>query len=212
MRQDSAAGMALLASVLGMVITMIFHPTGHEVIHRAGAMHRGVAVHALALITVPLALFGFLIFTQRLRRLPNMPILAFIVYACGRVALIGAVVASGFLATAVAARLHQGVGMRQEALRAVLFYTGSMNQAFAKIHVLADSVAIILWSLSIWRVRRWLAAVGILIGVATLAAVAPGYLTLDVHGAGAVVFAHGLWTAWVAVLLLRGVFVNSQQS
>lgn len=204
-KQNLAAGLSLLASVLGMVVTMILHPTGHEVIRSAAATQRGVAVHSLALATIPLALFGFLILTQRLRGDPNVPIFAYIVYVFGSAAVMGAVIASGFLASAVATSLRGAVGTQREVYRALFFYSGSMNHAFAIIHVLAHSLAIVLWSVSIWRLggHRWVAGLGLIVGAAVLAVAGMGHLTLNVHGAGLVVLAHGIWIVSVAAMLIR---------
>ena len=83
-----------------------------------------------------------------------------------------------------------------------------MNRAFAGVHVVASSVAIILWSFSMLRQARWLAVLGMVIGVLTLGAFASGHLTLNVHGFGMIAFAQALWTSCVAVLLYRGVFTR----
>lgn len=194
MRREEAAGICLGLSTLGILFTMAFHPTGHEVVSGgAGTLNLNAAVHALAILTMPLALYGLLVFTRRLAA-PNLPRIAFLFYLLGSVAGMIAAVASGFIGPAVSDD-------------SVLFhYTGYVNRGFATILVLATSIAILLWSIALLRQVRWLGIVGIIIGVLVFVAVASGHVRLNVHGFGAVVIAQSIWTVCVAVLLVRGRF------
>lgn len=207
MKEDSAAGISLLTSTVALVGTMMLHPTGRQVI--AGP-HFASTSHSLALVSVPLALFGFLVFTRRLDRVPNLPWFAFIVYGLAMVAVMNAGVASGFVAPAIAAGLRNAQGAQRETLVALFHYNGHVNQAFASVYVVASSAAIILWSLSMLRQRAatWLAILGLVIGVLILAAFGSGHVTLNVHGFGMIAFAQALWSSCVAVLLYRGVFAQ----
>jgi len=51
MKEDSAGGISLIASALGMVTTMALHPTGREIV-RGGDHHTGSS-HLFALISIP---------------------------------------------------------------------------------------------------------------------------------------------------------------
>src|SRR5262245_22585272 len=89
-------------------------------------------------------------------------------------------------------------------VRQLFFYNGSINQAFAKVHTVASSVAIVLWSVAMLRTRfsRALGWVGCVIGTVVALAILTARLPLNVHGFGMVVLAQGLWMAWTGVLLL----------
>jgi hypothetical protein len=205
MKEDSAAGISLLASALALVVTMILHPTGHQIIRIGGAM--AVLSHSLGLLSIPLALFGFLTLTRRLARTPNLSLLAFITYALGAVAVMCAAIFSGFVAPAVAMELREASAAERDLLDTLFHYTGRLNQAFAGVYVVASSVAIVLWCLAILSYARWLSGYGIVICAAILLAFGSGHLRLNVHGFGAVALAQGIWTVWIAVLLLRNTFV-----
>ena len=188
------ATIALLLSVMGMIVTMLLHPTAHDVIHDPAAARVGLAVHTLALITIPLALYGLLVLTQRL----STPF-AYIVYAVGAVGTVAAVVSSGFIATDLALRLGEADGMQREMFMAMLRTTGRVNQAFARMHAIATSTAIVLWS---FAMPRPLGILGYVIGGVTGILLVFG-LRLNVHGAGAIYFAQALWMVAVAVMLWR---------
>ena len=83
------------ASALALLATMALHPTGHDVLRSGGG--KAAVSHSIALISVPLALYGFLILT---RRLGGLALLAFITWAAGAMAVINAAVLSGFVAPA----------------------------------------------------------------------------------------------------------------
>ncbi|HUF18244.1 MAG TPA: hypothetical protein VMS12_09405 [Thermoanaerobaculia bacterium] len=210
MKEDTAAGLALITSVLGIAITMLLHPTGHDVLRSAQQAEIAVLVHGLGLATIPVALFGFLVYTKRLSHGTALPTFSYILFAFGSVAILGAAVASGFVGPAVGDQLRTAAGAEREVLRVLFHTTGQVNRAFARIHVLSASLAILLWSVSMWRSRlRACAACGIIVGAASIAAVGSGHLILNVHGAGLVYLAHGVWTVWVAALLIRGSFSHA---
>ena len=89
---------------------------------------------------------------------------------------------------------------------ALFHYTGAINQAFAKVFVIASSAAILLWSATILahgQLARAAGVLGVIVGALALFAVVIGHLRLDVHGFGAVVLCQGIWMITVGVLLVR---------
>jgi hypothetical protein len=85
-------------------------------------------------------------------------------------------------------------------------YNFLINQAFAKIFVVASCSAVALWSLTIVKSRALPVAIGIyglLLGPALVIAMTSGALSLDVHGFGLVVFSQAIWFIIAGILLLR---------
>ena len=81
-----------------------------------------------------------------------------------------------------------------------------MNQAFAKIFVVAASIAILAWSIAIVRSRalaRGLGIYGIVLAPPTVVALLSGHLRLDVHGMGAVVLTQAIWFVIAGASLCR---------
>jgi hypothetical protein len=97
-------------------------------------------------------------------------------------------------------------GAEHDVAAALFHYTGAINQAFAKVFVIASSAAILLWSATILahgQLSRAAGVLGAIVGVLALLAVVIGHLRLDVHGFGAVVLCQGIWMITVGVLLIR---------
>jgi hypothetical protein len=85
-------------------------------------------------------------------------------------------------------------------------YNFYVNQAYAQVFVAASSVAIVLWSASIWRSRelaRGLAIYGCILGPVTVLAFFSGRLNLDAHGFGIVIFGQAGWFIVAGALLWR---------
>ena len=71
MKHSSIYGAALIVGAVGMVVTMIFHPTGHDLLSQAEQIARRnelitVITHSLALASIPILIFGFSGLSRRL--------------------------------------------------------------------------------------------------------------------------------------------------
>lgn len=118
-----------------------------------------------------------------------------------------AAVASGFLAPGLGRRIQAASGPAATDMWRIAFrYNGEVNQAYALVFVVASSVAIVLWSVSILRGRVFdhgIAYYGCVLGPATPALVLSGHLSLGVHGFGMIVLGQTIWFVIAAVLLWR---------
>ena len=165
-----------------------------------------VATHSLALASVPLTLFGYLGLSRRLGW-DNTPALAALVaYAFAAMAVLCAAVFSGLVAPSLTRQMTAADESTRQVLQSIFHYNGSLNQGFAKVFVVASSVAVILWSVSIMKTGRFaliIAIIGIVVSLASLAAFFAGHLRLNVHGFGLFMLAQAVWTILVGVLLFR---------
>jgi len=203
------AGAAAL--ILGTVVTiglMALHPSG---IHGADAgeiaaiLHLNVLVHGTAIAAAPLLTFGMFALTRNISFANAPAALAFFFYVFGALAVMLAATMSGIVATRLFEALNEAAGASQDAIRELLRLEWYLNQAFATLHVTLFSAAIALWAFA-WPAKGALAAAiqvtGLLVGVGILVWFASGSLPLNVHGVGAVVLAHGVWTILAAIGLL----------
>jgi hypothetical protein len=208
MKRDAMYGSALIASALAGLVTMSMHPTGNQLL--ADVQHvapLGLAVHALALAALPVSFFGTIGLARLLGSDGEAALAGLVAYGMAQIAVMIAAVASGLLAPAFAARMVGTTGAEHDLAAALFSYTGAVNQAFAKVYVLASSAAILLWSSAILahgRLSRAAGVLGAIVGALALLAVTIGHLRLDVHGFGAVVLSQGIWMITVGVLLARG--------
>jgi hypothetical protein len=207
MKRDSIYGTALITGASAGVLTMLLHPTGHQVFTSVQHMTTiVVSVHALALTAQPILFFGALGLTRVLSGETEIPIAALVAYGFASVAVMCAAVASGFIAPHIVAGMVAADAVNRPLFDLLFHYTGQINQAFAKVFVVASSVAIVLWSVAIIRTRRfasWAGVFGCAVGGITLVMLLSGNLSLDVHGFGAVMFGQGAWLGIAGAFMIR---------
>ena len=210
MKRDVLSGSVLIVGALATMVVMTFHPTGHTPITRENFPSQAllnVTVHSLALVAAPTLFLGLLGLARRLGH-SDVTTAALVAYGFGAVAIMSAAVASGLVVTAVIDQIFTGPTEARGMNEVLLTYTGLVNQGFAKVNVVASSVAVLLFSAGIWRsdrLARAAAVAGAVIGTGLLLTFFFGGLRLDTHGFGIVTFAQSLWLIWLGVLLCREV-------
>jgi hypothetical protein len=190
-RGDRAAGIALIGAAAASMLAMAHHPTSL----RAGAMI-GI-VHGAMILFVGLMAFGFTHVARR-RGLDRPAVLAGLVaYGIGAFAGIGAAVINGFAAPALAAHMP-------EASHELFDLTWALNQALAKLGVVATGVAYALWSIDLWRRTKAIALLGLLAGLVPAVLLIGGWIGMHLHAAILVYAAQAAWAALIGAWVLRG--------
>jgi hypothetical protein len=161
-------------------------------------------VHAAAIAAAPVLTLGFFALYRSIGIANPAAALAFFAYLFGALAVMLAASMSGIVAPRLI-ELRLEPATDQAIVHGLLRLEWYLNQAFANIHVGFFSAAIALFAVA-WPERGALATaiqtVGILVGVGVVAWQFSGMLTLDVHGMGAVVLAHGVWIVLAAFGLM----------
>jgi hypothetical protein len=203
-------GIALILGAIASVATMVFHPTHFSAIAPAEAIAHQVrvllAVHALALLSVPALVFGFVVLTQCIGWERPGSLFAFIAYCLSVVAILFAGIADGLINAALIQKMLSADEAARGLLRAALEYNFQLNQACSKVFVFGTSLAIISWSTAIVRIEPFKRAIGIagfFLGVAELAVLLSGGIRLDAHGFGLIIFLQAIWMVAVGVSMLQ---------
>jgi len=190
--EERRAAIALLIGVIAPLLIMGMHPTGADItIGGARLVMINHMVHGVSLAAQPVVFLGLLGLWRSLRS--DVATAALVFYAFGIVAILSAAVLSGFVAPEVVAE------------RPLLFYTGQLNQGFAKVSVAAIGASLILWGVAL-RFARLPAAAGVIIGAVLVLGVLTGWLHLSASGIVIVTLLQAIWIILVAALLLRGGF------
>ena len=190
---DRAAGLALIAAAAGSVAAMAHHPSGAH----GGAGALAGIVHAAMILVLALMTFGF-VHVARRRGLGRPAVLAGLVaYAIGLFGHAGAATINGFVVPALAARGPQAVG------HDIFLLAWEVNQALARLGVYATCAAFLLWGADLLRDARWTGAVALAAGAVPAAALAGGWIAMDVAGAFLVYAVHATFAALVGIQLVR---------
>jgi len=210
MKTNSIYGLALIAGMVAGIVTMAFHPTGFDprataetVAHEMSIL---VAVHTLALMSIPLLIFGFAGVTMRAGWHRPEALLAFIIYALSAVALMLAGIADGLINAALIPQMTGAIDPKLQAVKAALSYNFQLNQACAKVFVVGSSLAIVLWSITLFRfgtLERRIGIIGWFISFVALAGLLSGHVTMSAHGFGLIVLLQASWVIAVGVSMLR---------
>jgi hypothetical protein len=209
MTDNRLSGLALITGTVGSIITMALHPTGHIAAADIEPMIRMlIAVHALALACVPLLFLGALGLSQQLASSGRLAVTGLVLYTFALVAVMNAAVADGLVTPSVLRQIVASAGSPAaiDGWRMMSHYNFYVNQAYAQVFVAASAVAILLWSISIWRGReltRNLGIYGCILAPVTLLALFSGRLKLDAHGFGMVVFTQAVWFIIAGILLMQ---------
>ena len=184
MTDERKGGIALIASSASLLVTMALHPVPHE---SQTAVLRGVAVHVLAIVASPVALFGAAMLSRRVKAQ-----LATYFQTFALVVGMLAPILSGFIAPT-------------KPSPEVARFAWALNQACTRIWVAGVSIAFVLWAAASWREKllpRPLAIYGFACALAVLTIVFLG-LPLDVHHLGIVALLQAIFSVWAGVIMVR---------
>lgn len=211
-RASRAAGVVLIASTLLGVAVMAHHPTtsASGLAQSFDQMQRlarlSAWVHGILIALMLGSFYGLteLAYQRGLRR--SLVRIGLITYATGTVAMVGAALISGFVTTQVAGFATSTSGADIETTGQLIKLCWLLNQAMAKLGVIAMSAGILAWSFDLLRsgkLVRLTGAVGVLVGMASVAALMIGVLSLNVHGMMLVVVTQAIWTVMIGILLFN---------
>lgn len=216
MTTNSKASVAIVIGTLCGMVTMLLHPTGHDVTRSVvdgGHGSLNVFLHSIALLGQPLIVMGMLALTLQFTTQRALAVGAFVLFAWASVAVMIASAASGFMATSLIETTVREQGAARDVAYNALHYTGLLNRTFSRIFVAFSALAILTWSIALLReaiFSRSLAVYGIVSACAVLAMTLSGHLRFDIHGFGAVVLVQAIWCLWIAAQLAgRGSVLTS---
>lgn len=211
MKHSKIYGFALIAGTLGAAITMLFHPSGRDLLGQPDDVARRnelitVVAHSMGLVSLPVIFFGFTGLSRRLNLESPLVSAAIIVYGFGTVGAMCAAVINGLVGPVLTRKIIGVDEESQKLLQMLLMNNSLLNQAFTKVYVVGVSAAFILWSIRLLKMgnfARIVAITGLTIGVLSAFAIFSGHLRLDVHGFGAIVFAQSIWTILMGIFMIR---------
>jgi hypothetical protein len=211
MRDNRNGGIALIIGAISGIITMILHPVsgggGHVItpaqFEKLAALMTGV--HVFAIIGIPFLFLGALALSRHLEMGGRLALIGLVIYSLGLVAVMIAPAMSGLVGTQILRKtVAHGADVAQ--WRLLMEYNFLINQAFAKIFVVASCTAIALWSFLMVKGRALstgLGVYGLLLAPVIVVAMIAGALSLDAHGFGLIVFCEAIWLIAAGTLLIR---------
>ena len=193
METTRTAGFILCAAAAATVVAMAFHPSDA---HAGGLAN---LVHASMIVLLTTMGWGFLQFSRARGAWNGWVSAGLAAYA---VSVFGHLVAGTINGFVVPALINPEAPVSHDIFR----FAWHANQAFAKLGMIAGSVAYLLWSIDLLRDRagRLLGIAGVGIGIAVPLLLLTGFVRLDVHGALLLYGLQALWAVMAGVEMIRG--------
>jgi hypothetical protein len=210
MKKFTIYGIALILGSIGGTFTMIVHPTGADV-HPSNqnALHGiqlAILVHSLAISCLPLQFLGFLGLSRIFDLKRPIVSAALIIYGLGVVAVMCAAVLDGFGATSLAKEMLAADESNKIVLQTLFRYNLHLGLTFAKVFLVGSSVAIIIWSVCLFKFDKFgkiLGGSGCVIASLCLLMFLLGHLQTDRYGFAILVFAQSFWTILLAIWMIK---------
>jgi drug/metabolite transporter (DMT)-like permease len=195
---DRTAGGALIVAGVGVAMMMAHHPVA---VHDAGERARNAFVHGALIALLGMASWGFAHMAVRRGLDRPAPLAGLIAWSIALFANIGAATINGFATPAIAARGNIGPD--------VFAFAWELNQALARLAVVATGLAYLLWAHG-WMLRpswwpRLVGVHGVIFGLVPIILLATG-MSMNVAGATTIYSMHALWMALAGLYLWSGRF------
>jgi hypothetical protein len=207
------AGLAIALGSLLSVVFMAYHPTiqaadpAEFVEAMAQEARLDGIVHAALIVLMGILLYGFSCLATRLGTSIFTVRAGLVAYAMGTGAMVAAALIDGFLIPDFVRRYQGRPADALEIMRHMLTLCSLAIGVCARMGVIATSLAVMLWSLSLIRrpgVLRVVGTLGCIVGALPVAALLLGYLPMNKHGVLAFVLGQTAWSLALGVQMIRG--------
>lgn len=200
------AGYALVIGSFFLIVTMALHPAGGSFEHLLKITKVIVIAHTIAILSVPIILFGFLGLHKSFDQAQSLSIFAFLIMALGNIAVLNAAALNGWVLPMFINSYKDATPDVIEAIRPILKYNSTLNHAFDYIFIGATCIAILLWSIAILRIKTfpvWLAYFGILLNVGFLMGLVLDFNFVNLYGFRVFIFSLVGWIVAAGVLMIK---------
>jgi hypothetical protein len=208
MTEDRITGLALIAASVGVIVVLGLHPSGKDLFvpgQSDSAARKLIAVHSMALACLPVWFFGACGLSRRFGILWTARA-ALVTYAFAVMAMMNAMVVDGLVSPGLGREIVNTSGTVGQAWRIAFNYNSLVDQAFMRVFLVASSIAIVLWSVSIVKsveLSRGAAIYGCALGATTVIALLSGQLDRHAHIFGMVIIGQALWFLLIGASLWR---------
>jgi hypothetical protein len=208
MTDNRMSGLALMAASAGLILTLSLHPGGRITPAQVDQMVRKlVAVHSLALATLPVMFLGALGLARILASRNRLGLIGLVLYGFAAVAMLCGVVADGLVTPSL---LREMVGALPgtnagDAWRAIFKYNGYLDMAFVEVSMAATAIAIAIWSVAIVGSKtlpRGIGIYGMVYGLLVVAILFSGKMRSE-HAVMVVVLGQCIWFFILGAMVWR---------
>ncbi|MEO6632585.1 MAG: hypothetical protein ABIN13_12705 [Mucilaginibacter sp.] len=200
------SGTALITGAAIMTVTMVMHPTGGSLEHLRHISTLMIITHSLAILSIPVTLFGFWGLTKKLSADNPFSMGAFITICVGLFAVLLAAAVNGLALPLFINGHYDADPEARKSLGLLLSYNSALNHAFDYIFIGGVCIAISLWSIVILKTTnfpKWVGYFGLVTCILVITGFIAGFIFVDLTGFRVFVAGLVLWMAIIGILLKR---------
>lgn len=189
-----------------MTVTMVMHPTGGSLEHLRHISAMIIIAHSLAILSIPLTLFGLWGLARKLSIENPYSMGAFITMCMGMFAVLLAAAVNG-LALPLFINGHSDADPATGKLLGLLLsYNSALNHAFDYIFIGYVCIGISLWSVIIVKTSlfpKWIGYFGLFICILVIVGLIAGFIFVDLTGFRVFIAGLVVWMIIIGILLKR---------
>ena len=191
-----ATSASLILGAILVTITMILHPVGGDIEHLIRISDRILITHLMAILAIPLLIFGFYGLSIRLQDDKRISQLAFIFLLFGMLSAFFAALFNGVALPIYLNGKEAATGQELINIKSILSYGFAINKALDYLFIGLTVIAIFLWSLNIVSqkaIAKWIGYLGIGLGIIAVIGIILGYNMQNLHTFRVVIFGLVIW-------------------
>ena len=205
-KSHKSTGSAMVLGSLLITITMILHPSGGSILKIIETAQHITIVHALAIFSLPIILFGFYGLTIHLQDKWQLSKLAFIIISIGTIAAMFAALFNGLSLPYFLSKNFDNLKDHKETIELITSFSFAVNVALDYIFISACCLSILIYSVVIIIesiFSKWLGYFGIALFFTALAGSMSGFIFTSLFGFRIFTFSLALWIVFSGYLLMK---------
>lgn len=200
------AAYALILGSFLMTVTMVLHPAGGSFEHLIRITTINVTAHSIAILSMPISIFGFWGAHKSFEKYRNLSLLAFITVALGHIAGIFAAAINGLTLPIFINQFKEATPEQIESTKLILKYNFALNHACDYILITFICIAILIWSAIILKTKAyptWIAYLGIGLILGFLMGLVADFSFVNLYGFRIFIFGMVAWIIALGVSMIR---------
>ena len=200
------SGSALMLGSAIMVVTMVMHPSGGNPDHLRHVASMIIITHSLAILSIPVTLFGFWGLTKRMGPENPLVMVGFITMCTGLFAVMLAAAFNGLALPLFLNSHYTADAEAQKSLGLLLNYNSTLNHAFDYIFIGGVCLAVMLWSIATIGgdiFPKWVAYFGLVTCALVICSLFAGFIFVDLTGFRVFIAGLVVWMVINGVMLRR---------
>lgn len=191
-----STGISLISGALLLIATMVLHPSGGSMEHIIQISSTITITHSMAILCLPIILFGFYGLTNKLLEKWKASILAFIIMSFSLVAALFAALVNGLTLPYFLGQYANSIEENAAVLAPIVNYSFAINKPLDYVFIVGCCLAILIYSILIIRskkVPKWIGYFGVSIMIFAIIGASTGFVFTSLTGFRLFTFGLAAW-------------------